>query len=120
MCLVPAALDSVSQSGSYRDAEARLRVLQLCAPHLQPADIATLREHIASNDYDQIRLAGGTESILIACYEESPKSQEHQAAWHALATFLNEEGRRKPNSSFRYESLCEAVGVDVPSDEEEN
>lgn len=117
--LVPASLHFVSESGSYREAEGRLRVLHKCAASLQPEDVRALHQCIRNNPHDQLRLAGGTENILIAIYEDSPHTPEHDTAWHELASYLKEEGERRPNSAFRYESFREAVGLEVRTNGQE-
>lgn len=109
---VPAAIKLVGESKSFRGAEANLRVLELCSRSLASGDVANLTQAIVHNEYDQVRLAGDTEAILISIYADSPLSTEHSREWQKLAEKLYVLGKENDNNYYRYENLCREVGVD--------
>lgn len=108
---IPAALDWTQASHSFRNAEFNLSILSACSKDLSPSDIISLKDAIEANEYEQVRLAGGTENILIGMFSETPKTDEHHEAWKELACFLYAAGNDKSQNNFLYESLCEAVGI---------
>lgn len=108
---VPLAIRLVGESGSFRSAETNLRLVELCSGSLTRSDVADLRRAIEGNERDQVRWAGGSESILISIHEGSPKSPELDEEWKQLAAWLRHTGQKDGSQAYLYEELCDVVGV---------
>ncbi len=108
---VSAAISRVQKSKSFRSAESNLRVLALCSRSFAATDVGDLRQAILDNEYDQVRLTGEAETILISISADCPNSEEHSLEWKLLAEKLHEIVTQKNEEYYKYKKLCEAVGV---------
>lgn len=110
---VSAAINLVQKSRSFRSAESNLRVLALCSRSFSAKDVGDLQQAILDNEYHQVRLAGEAETILISISADCPNSEEHSLEWKLLAEKLHEIGTQKNEEYYKYNKLCDAVGVVV-------
>lgn len=106
---IPRIIEIIRLSGSFREAESNLRLLESCSSDIAPKDLYSLANAIQRNKYDQVRLASGTETILISILADSPKSKAHYEAWTNLYKMLNSAGTEDSNPFYQYDDFGEAL-----------
>lgn len=105
------AIAHVKSSSTFRNAEANLRLVEKCSEVLNPEDVTHLREAIEGNAQDQVRLADGTEAILISIYSGSSASVKAHHDWSALAMWLHKKGTEKNDQHFLYNAFKELINA---------
>lgn len=109
--LLERAFDLVEKSGNFRVAEENLRVIETFASWLQPQHIEALEYAIKHNNYDQVRLAAGTEAILMSILNQQVEAETAKRAWTSLAEWLSKRGEQDGRDNYRYLDLRDAVAA---------
>lgn len=109
--LIPAALDELSDAGSYRSAEHRMGALVMpLAHHLRAADLRR-RAHIVREN-DQVRMAAAMPQMLDELFERSRAVPEAMPVWRELSEWLiANDPDNDPDSWYAYPDLARSIAA---------